>query len=128
MADAIAVMNLGRIEQTGTADGALRAPAHGVRRELPRDLEPPRRPRRPPRRRDGDVRDRRPAPRCTSPPTASPPPATTAVRVGVRPEKLRLAAAETAAAAGNVLRGHVTDASYLGVIDAVRRPRRAGRT
>ena len=36
--------------------------------------------------------------------------------MGVRPEKLRLAAAETAAPAGNVLRGHVTDASYLGVM------------
>jgi spermidine/putrescine transport system ATP-binding protein len=38
------------------------------------------------------------------------------VRAGVRPEKLQLAAAETAVTDRNVLRGHVTDASYLGVM------------
>jgi spermidine/putrescine transport system ATP-binding protein len=37
------------------------------------------------------------------------------VRVGVRPEKLRIATGG-AAADGNVLRGHVTDASFLGVM------------
>jgi spermidine/putrescine transport system ATP-binding protein len=37
------------------------------------------------------------------------------LRVGVRPEKLRLAPAGQAAS-GNVLRGHVTDASFLGVM------------
>ena len=40
MADTVAVMNAGRIEQLGRAAGALRPPAHGVRRELPRPLEP----------------------------------------------------------------------------------------
>ena len=40
MADTIAVMNGGRIEQLGRADGALRAPADGVRRGLPRQVEP----------------------------------------------------------------------------------------
>ena len=43
MADTIAVMNEGRIEQAGTARRPLRAPAHGVRRQLPRHLEPDRR-------------------------------------------------------------------------------------
>ena len=43
MADTIAVMNGGRIEQLGTPDRALRAPAHGVRRRLPRQVEPARR-------------------------------------------------------------------------------------
>ena len=44
MADRIAVMNEGRIEQLGSADRALRAAAHRVRRQLPRRLEPARRP------------------------------------------------------------------------------------
>ena len=62
MADEIAVMNDGRIEQRGSADRALRAPAHRVRRQVPRHLEPDRRPRRPEALR---VRDRTTARACT---------------------------------------------------------------
>ena len=40
MADAIAVMNLGRIEQLGPPTELYERPAHGVRRRLPRHLEP----------------------------------------------------------------------------------------
>ena len=43
MADTIAVMNEGRIEQAGSRHRALREPAHRVRRELPRRLQPGRR-------------------------------------------------------------------------------------
>ena len=43
MADTIAVMNQGKIEQAGTRARPLRAPAHGVRGQLPRRLEPDRR-------------------------------------------------------------------------------------
>ena len=43
MADTIAVMNGGKIEQAGSRDRPLRAPADGLRGELPRDLEPDRR-------------------------------------------------------------------------------------
>ena len=41
MADTIAVMNAGRIEQLGTPERALRAAADRLRRRLPRSLEPP---------------------------------------------------------------------------------------
>ena len=52
MADTVAVMNKGRIEQMGAPGGALRAAAHGVRRQLPRPVEPVHRARRrAPRRR-----------------------------------------------------------------------------
>ena len=40
MADTIAVMNGGQVEQLGRAGRALRAAAHRVRRRLPRRLEP----------------------------------------------------------------------------------------
>ena len=40
MADTIAVMNAGRIEQLGAPDGALRATGDRVRRRLPRRFEP----------------------------------------------------------------------------------------
>ncbi len=42
MADTIAVMNEGKIEQLGTPERAVRAPADGVRRRVPRQVEPPR--------------------------------------------------------------------------------------
>ena len=51
MADTVAVMNAGRIEQMGAAGRALRPAAYGVRRELPGSVQP--------RARDGDVRRRR---------------------------------------------------------------------
>ena len=40
MADTIAVMNSGRIEQMGAPAGDLRHAAHGVRGQLPRPVEP----------------------------------------------------------------------------------------
>ena len=40
MADTVAVMNKGAIEQMGAPARALRASAHGVRRQLPRPVEP----------------------------------------------------------------------------------------
>ena len=43
MADYIVVMNGGHIEQLGTPGRALRASGDGVRRQLPRRLEPARR-------------------------------------------------------------------------------------
>ena len=43
MADTIAVMNGGKIEQSGSRHRPLRAPADGVRGQLPRRLEPDRR-------------------------------------------------------------------------------------
>ena len=43
MADEIAVMNDGRIEQRGSATELYEQPAHRVRRQLPRHLEPRRR-------------------------------------------------------------------------------------
>ena len=42
MADTIAVMNAGRIEQMGAPGRALRDPAHDVRRQLPRPVQPDR--------------------------------------------------------------------------------------
>ena len=84
MADTIAVMNSGRIEQLGDADRALRAAADGVRRRLPRRLEPAL----------GNRRRRRARSRSTAArPSPSPPSAldgrTGRVAVGVRPEKIR---------------------------------------
>ena len=51
MADTVAVMNAGRIEQMGAAGRALRPAAYGVRRQLPGSVQP--------RARDGGVRRRR---------------------------------------------------------------------
>ena len=42
MADTIAVMNAGVIEQMGAPERALREPAHHVRRQLPRPVQPDR--------------------------------------------------------------------------------------
>ena len=51
MADTVAVMNAGVIEQLGAPGRALRAPAHHVRRQLPRPVQPDRGHRHGPRRR-----------------------------------------------------------------------------
>ncbi len=89
MADTIAVMNGGKIEQAGSRDRPLRAPADGVRRELPRHLQPGRRhdARRPTATCRGvETHDgatlHAPASRCVVEDGD--------VRVGVRPEKVRL--------------------------------------
>ena len=84
MADSIAVMNRGRIEQLGAPTRALRAPAHRLRRRLPRRLEP------------AAGHRRRGRARCAShdgSEVAVAPDAldgrTGAVAVGIRPEKLQ---------------------------------------
>ena len=57
MADTVAVMNKGVIEQMGAPDRALREPAQHVRRQLPRPVQPDRGP------------DHEPRPRTSSPST-----------------------------------------------------------
>ena len=84
MADQIVIMDGGRIEQLGTPTRALRAPRDGVRRRLPRRLEPS--------LRRGRRRGNRPA-RRTAPivrvPRARLVDRTGHLQIGVRPEKLR---------------------------------------
>jgi spermidine/putrescine transport system ATP-binding protein len=115
MADAIAVMNLGHIEQMGTATDLYERPRTefvanflGISNLLDGRVTG----------RDGATATFETTAGATLHVPADRLPATGGggARVGVRPEKLRLAVAETAAPAGNVLRGHVTDASYLGVM------------
>ena len=109
MADEIAVMNEGRIEQRGSADALYESPATefvanflGVSNLIDATF----------RRRDGAYAEyethdgatvRVPADRARE----------GAVRVGVRPEKLRMAV--EAPAGANVVRGRVEVAAYLGV-------------
>jgi spermidine/putrescine transport system ATP-binding protein len=115
MADTIAVMNQGRIEQLGAPADLYERPATafvagflGACNLLDGELVA----------RASDVvelvtpegaRLRVPADRVNGHDAA-------AVRVGVRPEKLRLAPAGSSDGAMNVLRGTVTDASFLGVL------------
>jgi len=115
MADTIAVMNKGRIEQLGAPEELYERPATafvagflGACNLLDGELVS----------RASDVvelvtpegaRVRVPTDRVNGHDAA-------AVRVGVRPEKLRLAPAGTAEGPLNVLRGTVTDASFLGVL------------
>jgi spermidine/putrescine transport system ATP-binding protein len=115
MADTIAVMNLGKIEQMGSATDLYETPRTefvanflGISNLLDGKVV----------RRDGDLAEFE----TTDGARLHVPAARVAglnggpVRAGVRPEKLQLAAAETAVTDRNVLRGHVTDASYLGVM------------
>ena len=106
MADTIAVMNHGRIEQLGAAGGAVRDAADGVRRGLPRRLESPaghrggrrrRAPRQRRRRASGDGRE------------------DGAVSAGVRPEKIALGEGGGA----NRLTGTVSETAYIGVATQV---------
>jgi spermidine/putrescine transport system ATP-binding protein len=115
MADTIAVMNLGRIEQMGSAAELYERPRTefvanflGISNLLDGRVVA----------RDGDIAEfetadgarlRVPADRVAGLNGDS-------LRAGIRPEKLHLAPAESAAAEGNLLRGHITDASYLGVM------------
>jgi spermidine/putrescine transport system ATP-binding protein len=115
MADTIAVMNLGHIEQMGSATELYERPRTefvanflGISNLLDGKVV----------RRDGDLaafetvdgaRLHVPSERVAALDGG-------ALRAGVRPEKLHLAPAETAVEDRNVLRGHVTDASYLGVM------------
>jgi spermidine/putrescine transport system ATP-binding protein len=115
MADTIAVMNLGRIEQMGSATELYERPRTefvanflGISNLLDGKVV----------RRDADVAEfetsdgarlQVPTERLAGL-NGGP------IRAGVRPEKLHLAPAETPVTDRNVLRGHVTDASYLGVM------------
>ncbi|HEY8584266.1 MAG TPA: ABC transporter ATP-binding protein [Capillimicrobium sp.] len=117
MADTIAVMNHGRIEQLGTPTDLYERPRTafvanflGACNLMDGEVAA----------RAGDLvelvtpdgaRLRVPAEHVNASGAA----AGTRARVGVRPEKLRLAPAGTATE-GNVLRGRVTDASFLGVM------------
>ena len=114
MADTIAVMTRGRIDQLGGRPSSTTA-AHRVRRELPRlsnllDAQA-RRQRRGTRRRSS-ADGARPQ-RAGRPAGAS---GYGPVRIGVRPEKITLRPEDEATdRRDNVLLGHVTDASFLGV-------------
>jgi spermidine/putrescine transport system ATP-binding protein len=115
MADTIAVMNLGRIEQLGAPEELYERPAPafvagflGACNLLDGELVA--------RASDGvelgtpeGARLRVPTDRVNGHDAA-------AVRVGVRPEKLRLVPAGSSEGDMNVLRGTVTDASFLGVL------------
>ncbi len=59
MADTIAVMNRGKIEQAGSATDLYERPTDGLRRQVPRHLEPDRRRDRRDRRDDGERHDAR---------------------------------------------------------------------
>ena len=116
MADTIAVMSEGRIEQAGGAADLYERPQHGVRGELPRCLEPRRRQDARLRQRPLDGRDARRRHACTCRADRIGPHGTDAVRIGVRPEKVTLSPAGSDVVAGhNVLRGTVMVASFLGV-------------
>jgi spermidine/putrescine transport system ATP-binding protein len=115
MADTIAVMNLGTIEQMGSATELYETPRTefvanflGISNLLDGKVV----------RRDGELAEFE----TTDGARLHVPAARMAglngdpVRAGVRPEKLHLAPVETAVSERNVLRGHITDASYLGVM------------
>src|SRR3954453_19008051 len=115
MADAIAVMNLGHIEQMGTATDLYERPRTefvanflGISNLLDGRVV----------RRDGDLAEFETAQgaRLQVPSERLSGFNGGPVRSGVRPEKLQLAAAERDVTDRNALRGHVTDASYLGVM------------
>ncbi len=86
MADTIAVMNAGRIEQLGSPGRPLREPAHHLRGQLPRPVQPGRRHRR--SGKDGDVIivDAHGSGSPCRPRAAAP--TSGAVILGVRPEKV----------------------------------------
>ena len=117
MADTIAVMNDGRIEQAGGAADLYERPQHRVRRQLPRRLEPRRRAHARLAERPLDGRDARRRDAARARATGSARTAPTRSRIGVRPEKVTLSPAgdATSPAAHNVLRGTVVVASFLGV-------------
>jgi spermidine/putrescine transport system ATP-binding protein len=115
MADTIAVMNRGKIEQMGSATELYEQPRTefvanflGISNLLDGRVV----------RRDGDLARFETADGAVLHVPAERAAALDGgpVRAGVRPEKLQLAPVESATADGNVLRGHVTDASYLGVM------------
>ena len=111
MADRIAVMNQGRIEQIGPPVELYEQPQDGVRGRLPGRVEPDRGHRRGPR--PGAARGRRRGARCPRRRWTAPP---ASVRIGVRPEKVRLLpASDPAEAEPNRIDGTVQDVSYIGV-------------
>ena len=128
MADTIAVMNEGRIEQAGARRRPLRAPAHRVRRQLPRRLEP---------RRRADARLRRTAtprsrrttaPRCTCRRTGSARTAPTRSASASGPRRSRSPPPASAVAERHQrARGTVVVAVVPRRLDPVRHPRRGRR-
>ena len=117
MADTIAVMNDGQDRAGRLGRRPLRAPAHRVRGELPRRLQP--RSTASSARATAASRASRPttAPRCTCPPTASARTATDASASACGPRRSRCVPAGdgTRPTARNVLRGTVVVAAFLGV-------------
>ena len=100
MADSIAVMSDGHIEQLGSPDDLYERPATALRRALPRRLQPPRGP--VPRGRDRAPRRRHRRPRAGGSGRTGP------VAVGIRPEKIRLGRTDE-----NALTGEVTERRTL---------------
>ena len=98
MADEIAVMNDGRVEQRGGADELYERPRTAFVAQLPRHLEPDRRQAAPAPATfvtdEGDAAARSERRRPTAP-----------SRAGVRPEKIRIVRRRRARRRDNVLRG-----------------------
>ena len=127
MADTIAVMNGGKIEQAGSRDRPLRAPADRLRGQLPRHLEPRRRHVQAVNNGHTKVETHDgaelhvPSERCG-------PHGTDDVRVGVRPEKITLVPAGEAVPDGsNVLHGQGRRRRLPRRLDPVRDPGRRRR-
>ena len=125
LADTIAVMNEGRIEQAGQRARPVRAPVHRVRRQLPRRLQPDR------PARSATATARGPSSRPTTARACALPlerlngqTVGASMMCGVRPEKVGCCPADVRGArtALNVLRGRVEIASFLGIVDPVRGP------
>ena len=115
MADTVAVMNAGIIEQMGAPERALREPAQHLRRQLPRPVEPDR------------GHGAAAAPPTSSPSTCTASPVSVPADrahadgdrgwVGIRPEKVLIGEeGEELDAPGNTIPGGVvTDVSFVGV-------------
>ncbi len=105
MADTIAVMNGGRVEQLGPPTELYERPADRVRRRVPRRLEPPA---------GNGVRARARSRSKAAPRSRSPREALGSrsgrVAVGIRPEKIRIGAGQV-----NSLSGTVFESAYVGV-------------
>ena len=106
MADTIAVMNGGRIEQLGTPAELYEQPADRLRRRVPRQVEPARRDGRRATASSGSPTAPRCAPRRTATAGRSP--------IGVRPEKISLGERRR-----QRLSGTVKESAYIGVATEV---------
>ncbi len=120
MADTVAVMNAGRVEQLGAPADLYENPQHHLRRQLPRHLQPHRgRGRLQERRRDRPQGGRRQAPAARRPAVPRRPATGGKVLVGVRPEKISLTHADDAGRHPGRPQPHHRDASpttsFIGV-------------